>query len=46
MQLCATALYKHVEKRQGAAVCLLVTVTLAVQHTHSLTYLLLLVKCK
>lgn len=46
MQLCATALYKHVEKGQGAAICLLVAVTLPVQHTHSLTDFLLLVNCK
>lgn len=46
MQLCATALYKHVEKRKGAAICLLVAVSLAVQHAHSLTHFRLLVNGK
>ena len=46
MQLCATALHKHVEEGQRAAIRLLVTVTLPVQHTHSLTDFLLLINCK
>ena len=46
MQLCATALYKHVKKGQGAAVRLLFTLTLPVQHAHSFTDFLLLINCK
>lgn len=46
MQLCATALHKHVEEGQGAAIRLLVAFTLPVQHTHSLTDFLLLINCE
>ena len=46
MQLSATALDKHVEEGQGAAVRLLVPVTLAVQRSHSLADFLLLINCK
>lgn len=46
VHLRAAALHKHVEERQVAAVRLLVAFALAVQQSHFLNHLLLLVNCK